>query len=241
MEKEYFNKSYCLEVWGDYACFTRPEMKVERVSYDVITPSAARAIFEAIFWKPAIHWKITMIEVLNPIRWISVRRNEVGTVMSDRSDGIYIENNRQQRAGLLLRDVKYRLHAELVFIPAGKRKTPARVMPDYLMDADEKNDLKSDENPGKYYAMFERRARKGQCFNQPYLGCREFSCAFKYIDNPPKEAQAYPAISETRDLGFMLYDMDFTDPQDIKPAFFRVNIKNGIIEIPDWDSEEVRR
>lgn len=241
MAKEYYNKTFCIEVWGDYACFTRPEMKVERVSYDVITPSAARAIFEAIFWKPAIQWKITKIEVLNPIRWISVRRNEVGTVMSDRSSGIYIEDNRQQRAGLLLRDVRYRLYAELVYIPVNKRKNTTRVLPDYLIDADEMKDLKSDENPGKYNAMFERRARKGQCFNQPYLGCREFSCGFRLIDNLDNEIKDKPSIAETRDLGFMLYDMDFTDPQDIKPAFFRVNIENGIIKIPDWDSEEVRR
>jgi len=241
LTKDFFNKTFCLEVWGDYACFTRPEMKVERVSYDVITPSAARAIFEAIFWKPAIQWKITVIEVLNPIRWISVRRNEVGIVMSERSSGIYIEDNRQQRAGLLLRDVRYRLHAELVFIPVGKRKDILRMLPDYLIDAEEKNGLGSDENPGKYNAMFERRAKKGQCFNQPYMGCREFSCGFRYIDNPDKEKQTMPSIKETRDLGFMLYDMDFTDPQDIKPAFYRVNIENGIIKVPDWNSEEVRR
>src|SRR5690554_844621 len=101
---EYYNKQFCIEVWGDYACFTRPEMKVERVSYDVITPSAARAVFEAIFWKPAIQWKVKKIEVLNPIRWISVRRNEVGKLMSPQSKQIFIEDDRQQRAGLFLRD-----------------------------------------------------------------------------------------------------------------------------------------
>ncbi|MFA5518102.1 MAG: type I-C CRISPR-associated protein Cas5c [Spirochaetota bacterium] len=241
MAKEFFDKTFCLEVWGDYACFTRPEMKVERVSYDVITPSAARAIFEAIFWKPAIQWKITEIEVLNPIRWVSVRRNEVGVVMSERSSGIYIEENRQQRASLILRDVRYRLHAELVFIPVDKRKNTLKMLPDYLIDTEEKKDLGSNENPGKYNAMFERRAKKGQCFNQPYMGCREFSCGFRYINNPVKEKQTKPSITETRDLGFMLYDMDFTDPQDIKPAFYRVNIENGTIKVPDWNSEEVRR
>lgn len=241
MGKEFFNKTYCLEVWGDYACFTRPEMKVERVSYDVITPSAARAIFEAIFWKPAIQWRIKKIEVLNPIRWISVRRNEVGTVMSDRSTGIYIEDYRQQRAGLLLRDVRYRLHAELVFIPVHERKKTANEVPEYLISEDEKSDLRKEENPGKYNAIFERRAKKGQCFNQPYLGCREFSCSFRLIDNPDSEAQLKPSIVETRDLGFMLYDMDFSELKDIKPAFFRVNIENGIIKVPDWDSGEVRR
>jgi len=241
LEKEYFNKTFCLEVWGDYACFTRPEMKVERVSYDVITPSAARAIFEAIFWKPAIQWKIRKIEVLNPIRWISVRRNEVGTVMSDRSSGIYIEDHRQQRAGLLLRDVRYRLHAELTFIPVDKRKKTIHETPDFLISDDEKNDFKKDENPGKYNAMFERRAKKGQCFNQPYLGCREFSCNFRFIDDIENEELLQPPLNETRDMGFMLYDLDFDDPNDIKPAFFRVNIEDGVIAVPDWDSEEVRR
>lgn len=238
---EFFNKTFCIEVWGDYACFTRPEMKVERVSYDVITPSAARAIFEAIFWKPAIQWKIKEIEILKPIKWISVRRNEVGIIMSDRSTGIFIEDNRQQRAGLLLRDVRYRLHAELVFIPIGNRKDTLRTLPDHLIDIEEKNILGNDENPGKYNAIFERRAKKGQCFNQPYLGCREFSCGFKFIENPEEEKKIKPPIKVTRDLGFMLYDLDFTDSQDIKPAFFRVNIENGTIKIPDWNSEEVRR
>jgi CRISPR-associated protein Cas5d len=126
---DYHNKAFCLEVAGDYACFTRPEMKVERVSYDIITPSAARAIYEAIFWKPAIRWRPTKVEILNPIRWTSVRRNEVGSVMSDRSDGLFIEENRQQRAGLFLRDVAYRIHAELEFIPIGKRTTVRNPVP----------------------------------------------------------------------------------------------------------------
>ena len=107
----YYDKEYCLEVWGPMACFTRPELKVERVSYDVITPSAARAIFEAIFWKPAIHWQVTKIEVLNPIKWTSVRRNEVGAVAS--KNPIYIEDKRQQKNSLLLKDVRYRIWAKL--------------------------------------------------------------------------------------------------------------------------------
>ncbi len=243
MTKEYFNKVFCLEVWGDYACFTRPEMKVERVSYDVITPSAARAIFEAIFWKPAIEWRIKKIEVLNPIRWISVRRNEVGALMSDRSTGIYIEDNRQQRAGLLLRDVCYRLHGELVFIPIDKRKKTSREIPDYLISEEEMSDLRKDENPGKYNGMFERRAKKGQCFNQPYLGCREFSAHFRLIEESElkKEQESKLPIADTRDLGFMLYDMDFSDENDPKPAFFRAKIEKGVIEVPNWESEEVRK
>jgi CRISPR-associated protein Cas5d len=235
---DYYNKSFCLEVTGDYACFTRPEMKVERVSYDVITPSAARAIFEAIFWKPAVKWRPTKVEVLNPIRWTSVRRNEVGSVMSDRSDGLFIEDNRQQRAGLFLRDVAYRIHAELDFIPPGKRSETRNPQPDYLVSSEERSALGGDENPGKYNAMFERRARKGQCFNQPYLGCREFSCSFRFVDEPAKEQLP---IDETRELGFMLYDLDFCDPQNIKPAFFRAKIEKGVVVIPPWESEEVRR
>ena len=119
---EHYDKEYCLEVWGDYACFTRPELKVERVSYDVITPSAARAIFEAIFWKDAIRWEITKIEVLNPIKWTSIRRNEVGAVGNLKTKCIFIEEKRQQRNSLLLKDVRYRIHAKQVFIPPHKRK-----------------------------------------------------------------------------------------------------------------------
>lgn len=234
---EYYNKQFCIEVWGDYACFTRPEMKVERVSYDVITPSAARAVFEAIFWKPAIQWKVKKIEVLNPIRWISVRRNEVGKLMSPLSKQIFIEEDRQQRAGLFLRDVAYRLYAEMEFIPLRNRNF--HDTPDELKDQEEETILRSTENPGKYNAMFERRAKKGQCFNQPYLGCREFSCNFRLIENPEKEGKL--PIEETRDMGFMLYDMDFTDEKDPKPMFFRVQLNHGVIEVPPIDYEEVRR
>jgi len=247
-------KPFCLEVWGDYACFTRPEMKVERVSYDIPTPSAVRAVFEAIFWKPAIRWHVKRIEVLNPIKWISIRRNEVGSVMSPRSDGLFIEDNRQQRAGLFLRDVRYRFFASLEYIPVEQRKQMKfQTIPEVLCDSEEidfQNEEKKmfesgddryreDETPGKYLAMFERRARKGQCFNQPYLGCREFSCNFRFVENP--ESEAAKPIDETRDLGFMLYDLDFADPDNPQPMFFRAEIKNGIIEVPPWDSEEVRR
>jgi len=233
-------KGFCLEVSGPYACFTRPEMKVERVSYDVITPSAARAVFDAILWKPAIFWRVTRIDVLAPIRWISVRRNEVGKVASPRSNGIFIDDGktRQQRAGLFLRDVKYRLFAEFEFIPPEKRGKVYNPVPDYLQDTEELEIVRQDEKPAKYAAMFERRASKGQCFNQPYLGCREFSANFRLAD--PAIEQAMP-IPETRDLGWMLYDLDYSNPVDPKPLFFRPKIENGVIAVPDRNSsEEVR-
>lgn len=212
------------------ACFTRPELKVERVSYDVITPSAARAIFEAIFWKPAIHWQVTKIEVLNPIKWTSVRRNEVGAVAS--KNPIFIEDKRQQKNTLCLKDVRYRIWAKLEFIPVRKRKG------EQLSVFDET--AHPDENPAKYNAMFERRASKGQCFNQPYLGTRECSCSFRLI-NPETEKLTVP-ISENRDLGIMLYDMDFEQSLKNPPAmFYRAKMENGVIIVPSKDSEEVLR
>jgi CRISPR-associated protein Cas5d len=236
--ENFYNKVFCLEVWGDYACFTRPEMKVERVSYDVITPSAARGIFEAIFWKPAIRWRVKKVEILNPICWTSVRRNEVGCVMTERNDGFYIEEQRQQRAGVFLKDVRYRLHAELEFVPLSKRATSFWKTPNELVDPAESAEPGRDENPGKYNAMFERRAVKGQCFSQPYLGCREFSANFKLVQG---SAEGTRAIDETRDLGFMLYDLDFSDPANPTPAFFRAKLENGVMAVPDWGSDEVRR
>ncbi len=227
---EYYDKEFCLEVWGPIACFTRPELKVERVSYDVITPSAARAIFEAIFWKPAIHWQITKIEVINPIKWTSVRRNEVGAVGS--KSPIYIEEKRQQKNTLMLHDVHYRLWAKLEFIPTRKRKC------EQLSLFDEP--VHTDENPAKYNAMFERRASKGQCFTQPYLGTRECSASFKLI-NPSVDNLDAP-LSESRDFGIMLYDMDFDKDSKNPPAmFYRVKMENGIIIVPSKDSEEILR
>jgi CRISPR-associated protein Cas5d len=231
-------KGFCLEVSGPYACFTRPEMKVERVSYDVITPSAARAIFDAILWKPAIFWRIKQIDVLSPIRWISVRRNEVGAIASPRKEAIFIEDNRQQRAGLFLRDVKYRLYAEFDYIPPEKRCLVANPVPEFLVDREDAVDLRKDESPAKYAAMFERRARKGQCFTQPYLGCREFSAAFRLVD--PQQEPAEPIV-DSIELGWMLYDLDFSNPLDLKPLFFRAKMQNGVVHVPDRDNrEEVR-
>ncbi len=244
-------KGFCLEVSGPYACFTRPEMKVERVSYDVITPSAARAIFDAILWKPAIMWHVKKIEVMAPIRWISVRRNEVGKVASPRSDGLFIDEtnnegkltNRQQRAGLLLRDVKYRLYAQFEFIPSKKRGQVLNPVPEYLLNAQEseqmrKPDDRADETEAKYAAMFDRRSKKGQCFHQPYLGCREFAARVRPVDSRISSATPIP---ETCDLGWMLFDLDYTNPADPKPLFFRPKMKNGVIEVPDRNNtEEVR-
>ena len=236
-------KGFCLEVSGDYACFTRPEMKVERVSYDVITPSAARGVFTAIFWKPAINWRITRVEVLNPIRWTTIRRNEVSAVASPRSDGILVEDVRQQRAGLILRDVRYRLYAEFDFIPLDKRSPLANPTPEWLTDTEEKelyrqSESRTDEKEAKYAAMFDRRATKGQYFMHPYFGCREFSCKeIRLLKRPEQEAKR--PIPETRDLGFMLYDMDYSDTKDIKPMFYRPKMVDGVIVVPHPGSEEV--
>ena len=231
---EYTDKEYCLEVWGDYACFTRPELKVERVSYDVITPSAARAIFEAILFKKyAMRWQVTKIEVLNPIKWTSARRNEVGATASIKSSGIYIEDKRQQKNSLLLKDVKYRIWAKLVFIPVSERP----------QEAFAKHKPGADENPMKYYQMFERRAEQGQCFTQPYLGTREFSASFRLV-NPDKD-ELCPALSAeqggNRDLGIMLYDMDFSNLEDIQAMFYRAEMKEGVIIVPPFNSEEILR
>jgi CRISPR-associated protein Cas5d len=220
-------KPYCIEVSGDFACFTRPEMKVERVSYDVITPSAARAVFEAIFWKPAIRWHVRRIEVLKPIRWINLRRNEVGKVLSidkaktamnggDAVLALNIEDERQQRAGLFLRDVAYRLHADLEVCADRADSSP----------------------PAKYWSMFERRATTGQCVNQPYLGCREFAAHFRLVTDPTREPQP---LDDTRDLGWMLHDLDFTNATDPQPRFFRAQMVDGVIDVPAWNHEEVRQ
>jgi CRISPR-associated protein Cas5d len=212
-------KTYCLEVSGDFACFTRPEMKVERVSYDVMTPSAARAVFESILWKPAICWQVSKIEVLNPIKWINLRRNEVGKVVSERLPHIQIddENVRQQRAGLFLRDVKYRIHAHFELRDPGFHKPNFPHLSKRQVNAGEA-DLENEPNAAvKFMSMFERRASKGQCVNQPYLGCREFAAEFKMAD--PGASQP-TAIHETRDLGYMLYDMDYSNAADPKPRFF---------------------
>jgi len=232
---EYFDKEYCLEVWGDWACFTRPELKVERVSYDVITPSAARSLFEAIFWKPAIRWEVTKIEVINPIQWTAIRRNEVGAVAA--RNPIFIEDKRQQRNSLILKDVRYRIYAKLVFIPLKDRLKDEKPSKNPRIDAEESENLRKDENPRKYQAMFERRASKGQCFNQPYLGTREFSASFRLVSSD----ESSKPIQEDKDLGVMLYDMDFSNKDNIVPMFFRAKMEKGVIKVPSLNSGEILR
>jgi len=212
------NKSnpFRLKVSGANACFTRPEMKVERVSYDVMTPSAARGILEAILWKPAISWKILQIDLLNPIRWESIRRNEIGAKISARNLtsamkqgkgnlGLYIEKERQQRASLFLRDVAYVIHAEF-----------------------EMTEKKGKEDSvTKFEQMFLRRSKSGQCFHRPYFGCREFPVDFELI---PQEIKPIPTIEENRDLGWMLFDLKY-DQKAPMPEFFHAIMENGKIDL----------
>lgn len=196
-----------LRVWGDYALFTRPEMKVERVSYDVMTPSAARGILEAIYWKPAICWVIDRIHVLRPVRFENIRRNELANRVSvNKSDmekgkpiGRYIEDDRQQRASMVLRNVEYVIEAHF--------------------------EIRGNEtgHPGKHLAIFERRVKKGQCFHRPYFGCREFPVDFEWCDNIPSSS-----FSGEKDLGFMLHDIDFENA--MTPRFFRAVMHDGIID-----------
>jgi len=211
-----------LKVWGDYACFTRPEMKVERVSYDVITPSAARGILEAIYWKPAIAWAVKRIHVLNPIRFDNVRRNEISskiplkTVMravKGESSPIEVltDKDRQQRAALVLRDVAYVLEAHFEFRGS------------------------EDKNATKHKEMFERRAAKGQCFHHPYLGCREFPAFFEPVLGEAPRSK----LTGEQDLGWMLHDIDFNSGMEAR--FFRAIMRDGIIDIPLLSSEGVKK
>src|SRR5215472_6215693 len=223
-----------LRVWGEYACYTRPEMKVERVSYDVMTPSAARGILEAIHWKPAIKWIVEEIRVLKPIRFHSIRRNEVGAkvpvaaiqkAMKSGDIGdvhLVVEDNRQQRAATVLADVDYIITARF----------------ELTSKADDS------DNPGKHLDTFNRRARKGQCFHQPCLGTREFPARFKLVE--PEEPLPTPGretadlgFGALRDLGFMLYDIDHAG--DRSSLFFRATLDRGVMKVPSPDSPEIRR
>ncbi|PJK29220.1 type I-C CRISPR-associated protein Cas5c [Minwuia thermotolerans] len=215
-----------LHVWGENGCFTRPEMKVERVSYDVMTPAAARGILEAIHWKPAIRWAVDRITVLKPVRFETIRRNEVGAKASVRNAAaamkagstaglrLGVEDERQQRAATVLRDVAYLIDAHFDLTPRAG----------------------AEDAPGKHLDMFNRRAAKGQCFQQPCMGAREFPAHFEPVPDPPP-APADELAGE-RDLGWMHHDFDFG--REIEPRFFRAVMRDGVIEVPPLDSAELR-
>ena len=216
-----------VEVWGEYALFTRPEMKVERVSYDVMTPSAARGLIEAIYWHPGLKWRIDRIRVCAPIRFTNLRRNEVRSTASVRAvcaamrqgqGGPYLctAQDIQQRAALLLKDVRYVIEAHF----------------------DITEQAAAGDQPGKFQDIVKRRIRKGQCYHQPCFGCREFPARFRWCQEMPSCPEE---LRGERDLGWMLYDMDYTDPENITPLFFRGILRDGVLEIPPWESEEVRR
>ncbi len=228
-----------LEVWGDYASFNRPEMKVERVSYDVMTPSAARGVLEAIYWKPEMRWVVDAIRVLAPIRFTHVRRNEisdkisadtVGTVMKRGRGrlGIAVEDHRQQRAAMILRDVRYGIEAHVE-----------------ILDPTESDGSMLDHPEAKHLEAFKRRAARGQCFHHPYLGCREFPACFRLLGDDENFAECPEELRGERDLGYMLWDVDFVEDGKGNvvesnrgrrlmpmPRFFSARMKDGRIEIP---------
>ena len=216
-----------LEVWGDYALFTRPEMKVERVSYDVMTPSAARGLMEAVYWHPGMRWSVDRIHVCSPIRFTNLRRNEVKATVSARSARTVMERstgdlylctpeNIQQRASMLLRDVHYVIEAHFDMTD---RAAPG-------------------DNPGKFQDIIKRRVRKGQFYHQPYFGCREFPVNFKLCEQIPDCPES---LKGERALGWMLWDMDYTDPENIQPMFFRAVLRDGVLDVPTLESGEVHR
>ena len=206
--------SMLIEVWGDYACFSRPEMKTERVSYDIMTPSAARGLVEAIYWHPGMKYHIDRIYLLKPVQFASIRRNEVkatllsSAALSAAKGGevpmLCTAENIQQRAALVLQDVHYVIECHFTMT---EKAAPG-------------------DNPGKFQDIVTRRMRKGQCFSTPYFGCREFPAHFKQWEGGP-----IPTIDETRDLGFMLYDFDYSDPQNITPLYFRAKMEHGVIQV----------
>lgn len=204
-----------LEVWGPYALFSRPELKVEKVSYDVPTPSAARGMVEAVYFHPGLRWRIDRIHILNPISFTSILRNEVLSKISARNVRQAAQGGRQelylatpqeivQRSSLLLQDVHYVIEAHF--------EMTSKAAPS--------------DNPGKFQDIVTRRMEKGQCFTTPYLGCKEFPASFRRWPGG-----AIEAIKETRDLGLMLYDFDYTDPQNITPTYFRARLENGVLDV----------
>ena len=218
--------SVLVEVWGDYACFSRPEMKVERVSYDVMTPSAARGVLEAIYWHPGMRWVIDRIHVCAPIRFTNIRRNEVKDTISARNVKSLMEHGGslylatpesiQQRAAMVLRNVHYVIEAHFEMT---EKASPA-------------------DNPGKFQDIMRRRLEKGQFYHQPYFGVREFAANFQ----PCSEIPPCPEeLTGNKDLGWMLLDMDYSDPENISPCFFRATLQDGVLNVPAVDDREVTR
>lgn len=210
-----------MEVWGAYGCFSRPEMKVERVSYDVMPPSAARGILEAVFWHPGLRWRVDRIYVLSPIRFASIRRNEMkskilASAVKTAAQGggpLYLaaSDNIQQRAATVLQDVHYVIEAHFEMT---ERAAPG-------------------DNPGKFQDIMTRRLEKGQCYHQPCFGTREFPARFRLWPS-----ESVPAIPDTRDLGYMLYDIDYSDPADIRPLFFRAQLDKGVLDVRDCEVKQ---
>ena len=208
-----------IEVWGDYACFSRPEMKTERVSYDIITPSAARGLVEAIYWHPGLKYHIDRVYLLSPIRFTNIRRNEVkstllaSAALSAAKGGaapvLYTSADIVQRASMVLQDVHYVIECHFT-------------MTDKAAPGD---------NPGKFQDILRRRLNKGQCSHQPCFGCREFPANFR--EWPAGES--IPALPVTQDLGFMLYDLDYSDPANIRSQFFRAKLENGVLDCRDME------
>ena len=205
--------NFYVEVWGDYALFSRPEMKVERVSYDVITPSAARGILEAVYWHPKIRYNVLRIFVLNRIKFANIRRNEVKEKVYAKNVKDFIKNKKgklhiatsesiSQRSSMVLKDVRYVIEVTI--------------------ETNEENFL-------RVYNILKRRLTKGQCYHTPYFGTREFPANFKLREDIDGIQTAYP--NEVRDLGFMLYDMDYSNKKNICPMFFRAKMENGIIDV----------
>ena len=206
-----------IEVWGDYACFSRPEMKTERVSYDIITPSAARGLVEAIYWHPGLKYHIDRVYLLSPIRFTNIRRNEVKSTLlasaalsaakGGTTPGLYTSQDIQPSAAMVLQDVHYVIECHFT-------------MTDKAAPGD---------NPGKFQDILRRRLNKGQCYHQPCFGCREFPANFR--EWPADEP--IPALPVTQDLGFMLYDLDYSDPGNIRSKFFRAKLENGMLDCRD--------
>ena len=211
-----------VKVWGDFALFSRPELKVERCSYDVMTPSAARGILDAIYWHPGLKWVVDKIYVRKPIQFTSVRRNEVkskvlaSSVLQAYNGGenpLYISSTEEivQRASMLLCDVEYVIDAHFEMTERAN----------------------ATDNPGKFKDIIMRRLRRGECFHMPYFGCREFPAHFCLWEEE-KIPTAYEDVEE-KDLGLMLYDLDYRNPEDIQPMFFRAVLKRGVLDLRDCE------